>query len=88
MAKVNDYDVEYIAYSNGNQVTSFVANLWGGIETFRRLLGPESIFDSYDTVYKNQVIKTIDPINWDHPVCCDTCREEVTERKSKKQLVS
>lgn len=86
MAKISDYDVEYKAYKDGKQITSFVANLWGDIETFRRILGPDSVFDSYETVYKNKTVKVVDPINWDHPVCCDNCREEAEIRKQKKNL--
>lgn len=84
MASIKDYDVEYVVYKDGVEVTSFTANLWGDMETFRRILGPDSVFDSYDTVYKNTTVRTTDPINWDHPVCCDHCREEAVVRKAKK----
>lgn len=86
MAKISDFEVEYKAYNKDKLVTTFVSNLWGEQETFRRLLGPDSLVDNYDIEYKGRTIKTIDPINWDHPVCCDHCREEAEERKQNKLL--
>jgi hypothetical protein len=89
MAKISEYDVTYKAYKNNELVTTFVSNLWGGLETFRRILGPDSVFDSYEIEYNNGVVtRVVDPINWDHPVCCDKCREEAEERKVKKSLSS
>lgn len=83
MEMITDYDVQYNVYSNGKFVTFFDGNLWGAQETFRRLLGPESVFDTYEVVYKDKTIKIVDPIDWNHPVCCDHCRDEAKERNSK-----
>lgn len=85
MAKISDFDAEYKAYKQSQLVTTFKSNLWGEQETFRRLLGPDSVIDNYEVYFNYKVIQVVDPINWNHPVCCDTCREEARIRNEKKE---
>ena len=84
MAKISDFDFLHEAYSKNELVTTFKSNLWGEQETFRRMLGPESNIDSYKIYLVDTVIKIVDPINWAHPVCCNTCREEANTRIEQK----
>ena len=86
MAKISDFKVLVKGYHDDSLVTTFESNLWAGQETFRRLLGPDSEINRYVIYYKDRTVEIKDPINWDHPVCCDKCREEAAERKKKKQL--
>ena len=86
MVCVKDFTVSIVVEDiNGKQI-SFETNMWAGQEIFRRLFGPGTGVKSCDIVTSERVVGMTDPINWDHPVCCDHCRKETEERKAKKQL--
>lgn len=88
MAKLKDFEVVYTAYDKDKKSYTFKGNMWAGQEMFRRIFGPDTIVDSCDILVDDIVINIKDPINWNHPVCCDHCRDEAKERNSKKADVA
>ena len=88
MSTLKDFDANYTVLHHGEVVRQFTSNIWAFQETFRQVFGPGSEADSMIREWKGKTEIFVDPVHWDNPNCCASCKDEaklIIEKMNQSQ---
>ena len=82
MKTMKDFEVDYTIYMDDNTIRSFKGNAWTFQETFRLIFGPGTRAKYMIAKWNGREEKIMDPVNWENPTCCGTCKEQAAYAKA------
>lgn len=82
MKTMKDLEVDYVIYMDDNTTRSFKGNVWTFQETLRLIFGPGSHATHMIAKWDNREEKIVDPVNWENPTCCSTCKQQAEYAKT------
>lgn len=82
MTTMKDLEVEYTIYMDDTTSRVFKGNLWTFQETLRLIFGPGSHATHMIARWGDREEKIVDPVNWENPTCCGTCKKQAAYAKA------
>jgi hypothetical protein len=79
---MKDLEIDYTIYMDDNTTRNFKGNLWTFQETLRLIFGPGSHATYMVARWDDREEKIVDPVNWENPTCCSTCKEQAAYAKA------